>query len=39
MGVSDFEEKSITKVYNSMLLALRRGGLVSNFQEKASRNN
>ena len=34
-GVSDFLEKSVTKVYGSMLLALRGGGLGSNFQKKA----
>ena len=31
---SDFPEKSVTKMYGSMLLALRGGGWVSNFQKK-----
>ena len=30
-GVLDFPEKSVTKVYGSMLLALRGGGWGSNF--------
>ena len=30
-----FPKKSVTKVYNSTLLALRGGGCVSNFQEKS----
>ena len=34
-GVSAFPEKSVTKVYGSMLIALREGGLVSNIQEKS----
>ena len=34
-GVSDFVEKSITKVYCSMLLALRGGGWGSNFQKNS----
>ena len=33
--VSDFPEKSVTKVYGSTFLALRGGGWVSNFQEKS----
>ena len=33
-GVS-FPRKSVTKVYGSMLLALRGGGWGSNFQEKS----
>ena len=33
-GVSAFPEKSVTKVYSSMLLVLRGGGWGSNFQEK-----
>ena len=37
-GVSDFLEKSIMKVYGSMLLALRGGGWGSNFQKKVLRN-
>ena len=37
-GVSDFLEKSVTEMYGSPLLALRGGGWVSNFQEKALRN-
>ena len=32
--VSDFPEKSVTKMYGSTLLALRGGGFVSNFQKK-----
>ena len=35
MRVSAFPEKSVTKVYGSMLLALRDGGWRSNFQEKS----
>ena len=35
---ADFPEKSVTKMYGSTLLALRRGGWVSNFQEKVLRN-
>ena len=34
-GVSDFQEKSVTNVYGSTLLALRLGVRVSNFQEKS----
>ena len=34
-GESTFLEKSLTKVYVSTLLALREGGLGSNFQEKS----
>ena len=37
-GVSAFTEKSVTKMYGSTLLALRRGGWGSNFQEKSVRN-
>ena len=37
VGVSTFPEKSVTKVYSSMLLALRGGGWGSNFLEKALR--
>ena len=33
--VSNFPEKSITKVYGSMLSALRGGGWVSIFQQKS----
>ena len=33
--VSDFPEKSVTKMYGSMLSALREGGGVSNFQKKS----
>ena len=33
-GVSVFTEKNVTKMYGSMLLALRGGGWGSNFQEK-----
>ena len=33
--VSDFLEKSVTKMYGSTLLALRGGGCLSNFQKKA----
>ena len=36
-GVS-FSEKGVTKVYRSMLLALRGGEWGLNFQEKISRN-
>ena len=36
--VSDFHEKSVTKVYGSTLLPLREGGWVLNFQKKALRN-
>ena len=32
--VSDFSEKSITKMYGAMLLALPGGGWVSNFHTK-----
>ena len=32
-GVSNFPEKSVTKVEGSTLLALRGGGWGSNFQE------
>ena len=32
--MSNFPEKSVTKVQGSMLLALRGGGLGSNFQKK-----
>ena len=32
--VSDFLEKSVTKMYGSTLLALRAGGLVSKIQKK-----
>ena len=35
VGVSAFPEKSVTKVYGSMLLALRAGGWGSNFQGKS----
>ena len=35
VGVSDYPEKSVTKVYGSMLLVLRAGGLVSNIQENS----
>ena len=35
VGVSDFLEKSVTKVYSSMLLALRGGGWGSNFQKNS----
>ena len=31
--VSDLPEQSVTKMYGSMLLALRGGGCVSNFQK------
>ena len=34
-GVSDFPEKSVTKVFASTLLALRGGGWVSNVQENS----
>ena len=34
VGVSNFPEKSMTKVYGSMILALRWGGWVVNFPEK-----
>ena len=34
-GVSDFLEKSITKVQCSMLLALRGGGWGPNFQKNS----
>ena len=34
LGVSNFPGKSVIKVYNSTLLALRGGGWMSNFQEK-----
>ena len=34
-GVSDFPEKSVTKVSCSMLLTLRGGGWESNFQENS----
>ena len=34
-GVFDFLEKSVTKVYCSMLLALRGGGWGSNFQKNS----
>ena len=34
-GVSDFPEKSVTKVYGSMLLALRGGGWASDIQESS----
>ena len=37
-GVSEFTEKSITKVYYSMLLALREGGWVLHSPEKVLRN-
>ena len=33
-GVSNFLEKSVTKVYSSMLLGLRGGGWVPNLQKK-----
>ena len=33
--VSDFPEKSVTKMYGSTLLGLRGGGRVSNVQEKS----
>ena len=33
-GVSDFPEKSVTKVQGSMLFALQGGGWGSNFQKK-----
>ena len=33
--VSDLPAKSVTKMYGSALLALRRGGWVSNFQKKS----
>ena len=33
--MSDFPEKSVTKMYGSTLLALRGGGWVSNFQNKS----
>ena len=36
--VSDFLEKSVTKMYGSTLLALLGGGWVSNFQKRALRN-
>ena len=35
MSLSDFPEKSVTKVNGSMLLALRGGGWVSNIQENS----
>ena len=35
VGVLDFPEKNVMKVYGSTLLALREGGRVSNFQEKS----
>ena len=36
--VSEFSEKSVTKMYHgSTLLALRAGGWVSNFQKKMVR--
>ena len=31
--VSDFPEKSVTKMYGSTLLALREGGWVSDFKK------
>ena len=34
MGVSDFPQNNVTKVYLSTLLALREGRWVSNFQGK-----
>ena len=34
-GVSDFLDKSVTKVYCSMLSALRGGGWGSNFQKNS----
>ena len=34
-GVSNFPEKGVTKVYVSMLLALRGDGWGSNFQKKS----
>ena len=37
-GLLDFPGKNVTKVYSSMLLALRGGGWVSIFQEKSVRN-
>ena len=36
--MSDFPEKTVTKIYSSTLLALRGGGRVSNFQKKTLRN-
>ena len=33
--VSDFLEKNVTKMYGSMLLALRGSGWVYNFQKKS----
>ena len=36
-GGTDFHEKSVTKMYGSMLLALRGDGCLSNFQKKALR--
>ena len=38
VGVSKCDEKSVSKVYGSMLLELRGGGWVSIFQKKALRN-
>ena len=35
--MSDFPEKSATKMYGSTLLGLGGGGWVSNFQEKSRR--
>ena len=37
-GVSAFMEKSVTKMYGSMLVASRGGGWGSNVQEKSVRN-
>ena len=36
--MSDFPEKSVTKVYGSMLLVLQGGGGGSNFQKKTLHN-
>ena len=34
-GASNFQKKTVTKVYGSTLLALRGGGWVSNFRGKS----